>query len=334
MTTPETPKGRVRLYACGGGGINVGHRFERHRGADEVGFALIDTVYIDTSKSNLRRDIPADAVYLLEGLDGSGKLRKENYQVISDRVRDMLKEFPPQDVAVVLSTAAGGSGSVIAPSIVSELLDQEIPTIVLTIGSAETRLDAENTLKTLKSYEGVAKLRRAPVVIAYFQNGAGVSRTQVDDRAESVITALAALYSRHNRELDSQDLFNWLRFERVTTFQTPLAALTLVDKNTPSELIEGLGNVISVATLAVHVEDTKFPQMPEVQYVGFMPEGCSEEITKAVPMHYVTSDGVIPAAAQRLQDLLKELENAQRQRSRASNVLSSSDGTTDTGIVL
>ena len=83
MSLDKTPKGKVKLYACGGGGINIGHLFEQHRGKSEAGFAQIDVTYIDTSRSNVKAGITADNLYLLEGLDGSGKLRAENHKVIA-----------------------------------------------------------------------------------------------------------------------------------------------------------------------------------------------------------------------------------------------------------
>lgn len=330
MTT-DSLQGNVRLYACGGGGINVGRRFEQRRGKRVVGFSAIDATYIDTSRSNLRTDLSADATYIFTGMDGSGKVRKENFQAIAEGVRDILQSFPPQDLNIVLSTAAGGSGSVIGPSLVSELLELDQPTLAVLIGSAETKLEIENTLKTLKSYESIAKLRKSPVVIAYVENGPGFQRTAVDKKIEAIITSVLVLYSRQNREMDSKDLYNWLRFDRVTSFGPMIASLTLVDKDSPTD---DLGNTISVATLAASEEGNQYREMPEYQCVGYVPEGIDELVTKTVPFHFVTSDGVLPAAAKRLEDTLTQLAASQKARMRASDVLSKSDNATDNGLVL
>lgn len=104
----EIQKGKVRLFCCGGGGINIGLRLEKYRGHQEAGFAQLETVYIDTSRSNLNRSVDQDNCYLIEGLDGSGKIRAENHQEISQRIRDILQTHKPGDVCIVLSTAAGG----------------------------------------------------------------------------------------------------------------------------------------------------------------------------------------------------------------------------------
>lgn len=331
MTTPETSRGQVRLYACGGGGINIGHLFERHRGVEEAGFAKVDTVYLDTSRSNMRTSMPGEHTYLIDGLDGSGKLRRENHVVIAERVRDMLHSHEPRDLNVVLSTGAGGSGSVIAPSLVSELLSMDLPTVVVLVGSAESKLDVDNTLKTIKSYEAVAKLRQAPVVVAYFENCAETPRGKVDAAAESVITSLCGLFSRQNREMDSKDLYNFLRFERVTSFQPGVVGLSICDQQSD---LSALGNVISVATLAKVPDEAAFAQMPEYRTVGFVAETASPGIISRMPLHYVTSDGILPAVVQRLNDTLQQLNASQKQRLRAGPVLSTSDNATDNGLVL
>lgn len=327
----DMQKGKVKLYACGGGGINIGARLEKHRNHSEAGFAEIETVYIDTSRSNLQRQIDQKSCYLMEGMDGSGKIRSENYQEISGRIRDILQQHKPGDVNLVLSTAAGGSGSVIAPSLVSELLARDIPTIVVTIGNADTRLEAENTLKTLKSYEAVAKLRKAPVVMAYIENNESTPRTKADAYVESMIISLCALYSRENRELDSKDLFNWLNFSRVTSFEPQLAALSLLDADSD---LSKLGHIISVATIAAETDNTKLAVTPEYQCVGFLPEGADTSVLQASPLHFVTSDGVFGAVAVNLQQLLKAMDESREARIAKTGLLSNADRPTESGLVL
>ena len=125
------PKGRVRLYAAGGCGLNIGGQLAAHRDRNETAFANLDIVYVDTSKSNLRNGIDAANVYLIPDLDGSGKVRSENHAEIGQHIRQILHKFSPADLNIVLSSAAGGSGSVIAPLLASELLASDAPTIVI-----------------------------------------------------------------------------------------------------------------------------------------------------------------------------------------------------------
>jgi hypothetical protein len=331
MNSTIQPKGRVRLYAAGGCGLNIGSRLEEHRDRNETAFANLDIVYIDTSKSNLRKDIDQGHTYLIPDLDGSGKVRSENHAEISSHIRQILHKFKPADLNIVLSSAAGGSGSVIAPLLASELLGSDQPTVVIAIGSADTRLDAENTLKTLKSYESIAKLRKAPVSMMFVQNSRTVSRPQADAAAVATVMALCVLFSRENRELDSKDLFHWLHFEKTTSFPVKLTSLTLVENTTS---IEGLGNIISVATLAKDGETTTLATLPEYQCVGYVPADADDAIISRSPMHFVISDGVLGGVASQLQTLLDEQNAAQEARGKNKALLDSADQPTDTGLVL
>jgi hypothetical protein len=324
-------KGRVRLYACGGGGLNIGSNFETHRNKSDAGFADIDVVYIDTSMSNLNQNISLDHTYLLQGLDGSGKVRKENYEEITTRILDILQQHKPGDLNIVLSTAAGGSGSVIAPSLASELLERGECVVVITVGSADTRLEAENTLKTIKSYESIARIRSAPVVMSYIQNDDKTNRLAVDKYVKSIVIALCALFSRENRELDSKDLFNWLHFDKVTTFRPQLAAMSMVE---PGESTNSLGNVISVATLITDEGNSKLNNMPEYQCVGYLSSSAPASVRQATPVHFVTSDGVFPTVVKNLETILKSLEESQNARLKKNNILTDKDASTENGLVL
>lgn len=324
-------KGQVRLYAAGGCGTNIGAQLEEFRNKPEIAFASMDIVYVDTSKSNLRSEIDPKNCYMLDGLDGSGKVRSENHEVIATHIRAILQKFQPADLNIVLHSAAGGSGSVIGPLLTSELLASEAPTVVITIGSADTVLDATNTLKTLKSYDAIAGMRKAPVVMTYVQNSATMAREDADTTAISTVMALCVLFSRENRELDSKDLFNFLRFDRVTSFKPQLAALTLFEGG---QTVSDLGNIITVASLVKPQTSATLPEMPEVQYVGYLPAGASEKIMTNTPIHFVTSDGVMPDVANRLNKLLTDQGKVQAARVVKGTVLSASDTTTGTGLVL
>lgn len=329
----NVPKGKLRIFACGGAGMNIGALLEKHRGQDEIAFAEIDIVYIDTSVSNMRSHIDQSHCYLLDGMDGSGKLRAENHVEIGERVRAILQKFRPMDFNIVLHSAAGGSGSVIGPLLTRELLSNGVPTIVLTIGSADTRLDTENTLKTLKSYESIANMVKAPVVMSYVQNSQTTSRTEADDIMFNMIISLAVLFSRGNRELDSKDLFNWLRFDRVTTFPVQLASLTMIEGQS-AVIGKDLGNIISVATLASDGESTSLMEMPEYQCVGYLPAEAKAPVLSKAPFHFIITDGLVSEICKHLQKILTSLEQSQAARLRRAPVLSEKDKLEDSGLAL
>ena len=331
-----TQKGKIRIYACGGTGTNIGLLLEKYRNGNYPGFSNLDITYIDTSKSNGRTHIDDIHFYKIgeksgKELDGSGKLRSENSDLIDESSLDILQKFPPADLNIVISSAGGGSGSIISPCLARDLLNADAPVISLLIGSTDTRLDCENTLKTIKTYESMVKRCKKPIVMMYMQNSLEYQRDAVDNSMVNAIVSLSALFSRENLEIDSKDLFNWLRFDRVTTYQSQLASLTLlINTDTPKEI----GNIISVATLVRTGMNTVFPITPDYQCSGFFPETIDSTVLEKAPVHYVVSDGIISTVAKRLNDLIADMQKAQNARIKVTATLTDKDEPTDSGLVI
>lgn len=324
--------GNIRIFACGGAGINIVSWFEKYRDKPpNHGFAAMTPVYIDTSRSNLTKIHNEDHTYLVEGLDGSGKVRRENAQAISEHVLDILHKFKPGDLTIVVSSMSGGSGSVIAPSLVSELLNRGCSVIVCSVGSTDSRIEVENTINTLKSYEAVAKLRSAPVNMIYRENSATSKRADVDTQIQGEIVKLAALFSKQNKEMDSSDLTNWLKYTKVTSYPAKLTFLDFyIDK--VSDLKHG--SIVSVATLAKHEHNTSVGQMVEYQCVGFVDEENAKELELKMPLHYVLLDGIFDQIYKDHAKTLKDLNELKNSRVAKQTILDNTDRTTDNGLVL
>ena len=326
-------KRTVRIIGTGGGGTNIAYALEKLRGSNEVGFALADIAYVDASKSNMRADIPAKSVYLIDGLDGSGKVRSENHGEINLRVKDILQQFRPADLTIVIGTLAGGTGSVISPLIGKELLMRGVPTIFIGIGDTSTRLDTENTLKSLQSFEAIARAVDAPVVMQYLQNSERLSRAEIDKQVRALVGSLCSLFSGENRELDSKDLFNFLYFSnpKVTTYRAQLATLHLLGGG---DDFSGLGNIISVASLLNEGEAFTMPVRPEYATYGYIPRGAGEAVVKGAPYHFVVADGTIPDVVSELEEILKTMSEQQEARLSRKSILSSASRPDETGLIL
>lgn len=329
-------KGTIRLYAAGGAGINIGKNFEKSRGKAEEAFAEIHVSYLDTSDSNLRNvNTTLDNIYRIDGIDGSGQVRAENFEEIAPRVRDMLQKHAPMDLNIVISSFSGGSGSVIGPSLVSELLSEGKNVIVIGIGDSSTVNYAKNTQKTIKSYANIAVQNEAPVVAAYFENGNSTPREEVDRGIFQLVTALAVLFSRENAELDSADLRNWLNFHRVTSFEPQLAALSLFEGTDP---VEDYGDIITVATLATEKSGTTLNTVIGYQTVGWLPPADGDNMKRvhaAAPIHFMVSDGVFTDVDAKLEQFLGDHQKRLAARPpKKSNLLKGTEGAKTNGVVL
>lgn len=323
---------KINVYACGGAGINIASWFESSRGRSETGLAQVNPIYIDTSRSNLKPELDEGSIYIIDGLDGSGKVRSENFEKISESVLDILLKHPAGDLNVVLSSGSGGSGSVIAPSLVSNLLSRDIPTLVFLVGSTDSKIELVNTTRTLKSYESIAKLRKKPVVSMYFENSEKTSRKVVNTDAQQALVLLAALFSGANKELDSSDLKNWLNYSAVTTYGPRLSIMDFFLKSIT--LDKGL-SPIAIATIAEEDANTS-PGLPvEYHTVGYADKDTISKLKISPALHAVVLDGALDSTYKRLEKDLAILDEASAARNSGRNtILDSKDTSTDNGVVL
>lgn len=329
----------IRIYAAGGGACNIVSELESTRGEVSEGFATALPCYIDTSRSNLiNKRIDEAHTYFFEGMDGSGKVRAANYEEITKNALAILQKFKPTAFNIVVHTASGGSGSVIAPVLVSELKSRGEQVIVITIGSTDTRIEIENTIKTLKSYESIAGLRKSPVVMHYVQNTEHLSRQAVNKQVKTAISLLCGLFSGQNEELDTADLKNWMEYLKFSNGPAQLASLNFV---TDQKDLDAFGTVVSVATLAVPNMSTRLANtVPAYQCVGYVPElwrvGASDSVQLIgdEPIHYTISTDFITKATNALNATLKDVDAAYASRVARTSILDRDDTATDNGLVL
>ncbi len=321
----------MKIFACGGAGINLASHFEQYRGSKDPGFSEFDVKYIDTSRSNLSTvETDKENIYLIDGADGSGKKRDENYAAIAERSQEILHHFKPGDVNIVIHSLSGGSGSVIGPVLVSELLNRALPVITVIVGSSDSRKELENTIKSIQSYETIAKKREAPVVAVYFENNKETPRGTVDQKIYTTVVILSAFFSKENHELDSMDLFNFLNFHRVTSFTPRLAYLELFDKEIT---IERDHSLVSVATLSDIETPTSIDHPVEYQAVGFVHDSARNKISVPMPIHAAIIAGVFNDIMGRLNDKLKVMDESRKARVDRTISLDGSSAT-DEGVIL
>lgn len=333
MSQNTNTRGKVRVYACGGCGSNIGSLLENQRVSPNISIADMEIAYIDTSRSNLKHlNVDEKYTYLFPSIDGSGGIRKENAKEISVKVADILEKFEPLDLSIVIHSGSGGTGSVVGPSIVSALLDAKKPVAVLMVGDASTRLDSINTMNTLKSYDAIARMRGLPVVLNFQMNSIDNPRENVDKEVKAAAISMSILWSGNNRELDSKDLFNFLNFHIPTTFEPQVAHLSF--EQAEGSTIGASGQVISVATLAKTGQNTAITPAPEVQYRGYVVDEAPQALLDSMPTHFVVTDGIFADVNELLSAALKQHEIQAQSRTKTEGFLTDADKPTSSGLVL
>lgn len=320
----------MMIYATGGSGCNIVSNFLKEMTKESTGMTLFGCVYIDTSRSNLNPNIPLSDTYLVDNLDGSGKLRASNYQALSDCSRDILLKHKPADINVVIGSASGGTGSVISPILVSQLLDRGEDVIVIAIGSTSSRIETENTLKTLKSYEMISQKRETPVIMAYRENSQKKPRAEVDGEVEMLIATLAVMFSGNNRELDSSDLSNFLNYQKVTNFKPKLSHLDIFSGNVT--LAKGQA-LVSLVTLMDSTSDAESGVLTDYQAVGFIPETAKAYLGQQLPIHAAVVSGYFNGVAEALEAKISSYDEV-RKSIVEKPITDRNTQATDDGIVL
>jgi hypothetical protein len=333
--------GKIRVFACGGAGINIANFFESDRGISQDGMADLEITYVDTSLASIPADVSAEHFWKLEGadgaIDGSGGKRAENAKDIADHNLEILHKHPAGDLTIVVSSMTGGSGSVFANTIVSELLRQDKLVIVLAVGGDDTLQYIKNTISSLMSYDKIAQLRQRPVILHYSQNGQdGKKIKDVNAGIHKIISALQVLFSRQNRNLDSRDLYNALNFPEVTSYKPQVGVLTV----NFGDLQIGDEQLITVATLSSNMDNTRINQLVEYQRVGvaekFIAASSDKEtlLKDDVPIHFAITDGFLDGVVKTLKKTQKQHEDLAAQRTIRNRLADESVETTDNGLVL
>lgn len=326
MTTSSV----LKIFSCGGTGINIGRHFIKYAGKSNPGFTDIECVFIDTSKSNIDPTIPRECMYLVDDLDGSGKLRASNYSALSECSKEILHKHKPADINVIIHSASGGTGSVIGPILASEMLARGEMVIVILVGSTGSRIETENTSKTLKSYEVISHKRELPVIVAYRENSPDKPRGQIDSEAQTTVVVLAAIFSGANRELDMSDLRNFLNYHKVTTYSPKLSFLDFFSK----DVLVGKGQAVaSLVTLVDEKTSGEANTPTEYHAVGYISESAKQSVSVPLPIHACVVVNYFSGVMERLQNKINEYE-AVRKIVIEKSIVTKDQSSTDDGLIL
>jgi hypothetical protein len=339
MNAAAQPRGRVQLFACGGTGMNIASSLDGKAPQDDLAYAKLDITYVDTSRSNLiGRNLDPKRVYLVgddidasDDKDGAGKVRKTHLEDIKDCAADILQKHQPGDLTIVVGSASGGSGSVIAPLLARALLKAGKPVIAVLIASTTSVIEITNNIDTLKSYEGIVTSLNIPLTIAYYQNSSETPRSVVNDEVRGLIASLMMLYSRQNAELDTRDLNHWLRFDQAkSSFEPQVTALQVRD-HAAREQVEG--DVISVATLTYPDKDSSLDIVPEYHCEGFVTHAV-KEVEAVLPRHYFVTSNFFSRPLKALGKQVEQIGQQQQARTKRNPILSNTDVIDDSGMVV
>lgn len=344
--TIEASKNTCNIYACGGVGINILSILEAGKATPIAGFARYNTIYIDTSRSNLiGKNVNQQDVFLFEGKDGSGSVRKSNYPDITKHIPAILNKFKPTSFNIVIASAGGGSGSVISSALVSELLKTPDKDVVLVlVGTSSSVIAANNTTQTLEGLEKIAEIRDRNVNLAWLQNSATVNdEAAVNMQATQIVSMLLGLFSGEHQQLDTADVKSLLNVNRVTGDIARVSNLIVAQGPTLKPMHPGAHFVtktpVAVATLATRDMPTVIEgHTPILKFDGYIPSSWTEgahgnPVIRSESVHYCIDDDKIGEIYKSLSNQLEEARARNNVRVRGGRIGGDSQATSD-GLVL
>lgn len=275
-------KTKLMIYGCGGTGLNLLQDVIEHPNLPTQ--SPVDAVRIDLSNANERKECPLPN-YSIPGT-GAGKDRALALEQARPHIDDILKSHLPGTTNVVLFSAAGGTGSVVGPLIIAELMRRGHPVVAFVVGSTLAGKHCKNTHKTLLTLQRQVNSNKVPLSIAYYENAENAgncdrkgTRPEVDDVIAKDIYRLSLLSSEAHRELDRSDFNNFLDYRKVTDVPAQLTEILfgVVGGEKASDFDVYKGSVISSVTVLPSKADSALDLGQPYSAEGFYQEEVLEE---------------------------------------------------------
>jgi len=321
----------THIYACGGGAITITRDLNDY--VDIDGMSNTRVSRLDTSDKNITVGMPQSSIFLLENADGSGKQRDHNYKPVVASMEKILAKHQPEDYNIVVFTAGGGSGSVIGPVLVGELIKRKAPVIALVIGSIGDEAQAMNSVNTLKSLAGVQQTSKRPVAFSYFEVNQHNSQDDVDKQVRGVLQTLLNLLDSNNSIIDNKDIINFLDWTDVRK-QTP-AQLVSLEVYLDDELDKAAGQTpITMASIYPDAKRKHLPVTAVYSTDGIRAENVTTNAYAETTVHYLLSAAPVKPIFDQLEASAQRIVENQRANRVVGGILSDSDNADGNGMVL
>lgn len=233
----------VAILGCGGCGINLARQVGKDCG--------ISPIYFDTSDTNIIGD---ETVNIIGNGLGSGGYRKENARAIEAAMPQYdFDKLIDADVYIVISSAAGGSGSVISPLMSRELLRRRKNVIVALVADETYGVGAENTMGTLKSFTAICDKNDFHLPMVVGRNLIGRKRSYCDDMVTHIVDNLIFMLTEPVMEIDLKDRLHFIDPSKLIKSTPGIKLITALSEQTSldPEVVVGINSKEVVDSMLV-----------------------------------------------------------------------------------
>lgn len=316
----------LNAYCLGGAGINVGSEWilnSKAKVSERINF-----IGADTSRNN----VPVNDAFKVVTHDktrGGGSLRSLNADVAPQIIEATLTELKPADFNIIVVGSSGGSGSLLAPFMVRELMKRNAAFVIFTIYDKSTLVYHNNTVNYLRSLEGQRKEFNVPVVLDLVQNKPNMSRGEVNTLAIQRLDLLSLFLTDEHGESDYQDIYHLLNFPKVVNVPSSLVKIEYYDQNTIGSNKEDLP--IARFSLFEDRDAVRTIDLGKHCVTGiFSPE--LPKMASATELHMVLEYSAIPETLIKEMEALEESQSRNKQEFDTSRSVDLSKGADDTGM--
>lgn len=306
---------KVFIHGCGGAGVTILSK-EIARLVDDSSLH-VDIRYIDTSRADIDL-LPINdpsKIFLVtnnkvkKAIDGSGGVRGALDTYITESMQEYVDklEYDKDDIHIVLSSASGGSGSLIAPRLIHNLKSIGVSAIYITLIDTSSIEYCNTSIKTLAHIDlmGHKYKYSIPTLILDNKEAIKVVNARIGVRAE----LLAILLSAKHKALDTADirLFASNGYDKEVT---GLVSIGIYKDNNISNLKDSL-----ISTLRVLTNDEDFKIDTDVlskvrQYkIGYLTEELTlrlNDMGYPIPLYFAITPN---KALKTIEDAKKDLED-------------------------
>lgn len=214
------------IYGLGGAGINNLNFLLKNT---KHGKFIDNVLGVDFSDANPGTD-GAYHIERMEGAEGSGSNKATNVSQAPDLIQRALAKLPPNKLNIVIYSASGGSGAVLGPYMVRELVKKEIPVLSIVIGDSTSIKEMDNTVGTLRSLSAQAVALDSPVLFCYRENNTKNTQGAVNAEVARVIDNALLMLNLNNERIDYADIKNLFFFTSVVKADPILSEVSFCDE--------------------------------------------------------------------------------------------------------
>ena len=322
-------KAITKVVGCGGCGVNIVKNVGDMLASLGDGFCDIERYYIDSSKNDTPQEvIDCDTSYFIKPsslskgmISGSGGERATNAKDIEEGVKEFidnnnLAKYNVNEYTILVASISGGTGSMVIPYILKNLLENDIPTVVVAVGDSTNGLYAKNTLKSISTLHNLATKYKKALSVMYVNNGTFMQdgiKNAIENANRSIFNSLSSLLlflSGENKSIDHKDMAMIIDQSKYTSINIPSGIYALNAFSKTVVLGEGMQATVA-RTLTID------PVSPDINLsLGhhktgtILSENAKSIYKEHVPIHLVAYTNFFTSEVDRLKDYVNNIDNA------------------------